>query len=249
MRIFGLIGYPLSHSFSEKYFTTKFLREGIRDAIYKTMPIDHIDKLPLLISETQNINGLNVTIPYKEQVMKYIHSLDPIAQEINAVNTLHFTRKQGQLHICGHNTDAWGFEHSIKPMLKPHHKKALVLGTGGAAKAVEYVLRKLGIQYLYVSRTAREGLINYCDLNESLMNEYTIVINTSPVGMYPNIDSCPYLPYECITPRHIFYDLVYNPEETKFMRLAKEKGAATKNGLEMLHLQAEKAWMIWNDVK
>ncbi len=248
MRIFGLIGYPLTHSFSEKYFSEKFERENITDAVYKPFPIASIEDFPGLIKNTPGLRGLNVTIPYKLGVMQYLDALDDTAKAIQAVNTIKFIEHNDEYTLKGFNTDAHGFMDSIKPYLdNQHHRKALVLGTGGASKAVVYVLEILGIDYLMVSRTPKKSNhIGYEDINQDTLAEFKVIINTSPLGMYPKTDSAPNLPYHALGKDHLLYDLVYNPEETKFMALGKAQGASVCNGLKMLHLQAEKAWEIWN---
>ncbi len=247
MRVFGLIGFPLSHSFSEKYFAEKFRNENIKDAKYKLFPIESIDAMPNMIKNMPDLYGLNVTIPYKQEAMKYLDKLDDIASEIKAVNTIKIERENDSIVLKGFNTDAYGFMDSMKPYLNNKHRKALVLGTGGASKAVIYVLKKLDIDYLMASRTPRENNhISYNDISVELLNDYKVIINTSPLGMYPKTDMAPDLPYHALGEDHLLYDLVYNPEETKFMALGKAQGAATCNGLKMLYLQAEKAWEIWN---
>lgn len=247
MRQFGLIGYPLSHSFSMKYFNGKFRNENIEDCEYLNFPIDTIDKLPLLISQNKDLTGLNVTIPYKEKVMNYLDRVDETAREIGAVNTVKIKRLKDKIILTGYNTDAYGFYSSIIPHLEKVHKKALILGTGGASKAIAHVFNRLGIDYIFVSRNPRkENHISYNDLTGNLINRFKIIVNTSPLGTYPDVDSCPDIPYEYITGDHLMYDLVYNPEITKFLEKGSKKGAKTINGLQMLHLQAEKAWEIWN---
>ncbi len=247
MRLFGLIGYPLSHSFSMKYFNDKFRNENIKDCEYRNFPIDTIEKLPSLVSQNTDLSGLNVTIPYKEKVIEYLDGTDLTAREIGAVNTIKITRSGNRILLTGYNTDAYGFYASITPHLKKSHRKAIILGTGGASKAVAYTLNQLGIIHVFVSRNpAKENHISYGDLTGKLINDYTIIVNTSPLGTYPDTDKYPDIPYEYITGRHLLYDLVYNPEMTKFLEKGSEKGAKTINGLMMLHLQAEKAWEIWN---
>jgi shikimate dehydrogenase len=247
MRQFGLIGYPLSHSFSMKYFTAKFRKENIKDCEYINFPIETIEKLPSLISQNKDLTGLNVTIPYKEQVIGYLDKIDETASEIGAVNTIKIQRSQGDYTLEGYNTDAYGFYSSIKPHMEKVHKKALILGTGGASKAIAHVFNQLGVDYIFVSRNPRkENHISYNELNSNLINSHKIIVNTSPLGTYPDVDSCPDIPYEYITAEHLLYDLVYNPELTKFLEIGLKKGAKTINGLKMLHLQAEKAWEIWN---
>lgn len=244
----GLIGYPLSHSFSKKYFADKFAEANISDFNYELFPIAQITDLPNLIKETPNLVGLNVTIPYKVQVIPYLDEIDAEAAKVGAVNTIKF--EQGKLK--GYNTDIYGFEHSLLDLLKSsskplHQLKALVLGTGGASKAVVHVLDKLGIFSQLVSRTKKNGVITYDSLEATKFKAYNIVINTTPLGTYPNIQTCPSLPYDAIEPYHYFYDLVYNPAEPVFLKNAKQAGASTKNGSDMLVLQAEKAWSIWTD--
>lgn len=240
-QLYGLIGYPLTHSFSPGYFNKKFQEGGI-DAVYKAFELKSINELPRLLNTYSQLKGLNVTIPYKQEVIPYLNSLDEAAEEIGAVNCIAF--EQGSLK--GYNTDILGFELSLNPLLQPHHNRALVLGTGGSSKAVKYVLRKLGIPYLSVSRNKDEDTITYDELNEELINKHTLIINTTPLGMHPHVDDYPPIPYQFITNQHLLYDLIYNPQETKFLSLGKARGAAVKNGLEMLHLQAEESWRIWN---
>jgi shikimate dehydrogenase len=242
MKQYGLIGYPLSHSFSKGYFSEKFSKEKITDSNYEIYPIETIQYFEALCQSHPNFIGLNVTIPYKEQVIPFLDALDEEAKSIGAVNTIKFENGKK----IGYNSDCYGFERSIKPFLQTHHKEALILGTGGASKAVEYVLKKLGIQFQYVSRAKSERAISYNDLNEEIIQKSTIIINTSPVGMYPNVTAAPPIPYEFIGEKHLLYDLVYNPEETLFLKNGKTKGAQVKNGLEMLYLQAERSWEIWN---
>lgn len=239
----GLIGFPLSHSFSKGYFTEKFTKENIPNHVYDTYSIKTIDLVEGLLENNQ-LSGLNVTIPYKEAVLPYLDELDETASEIGAVNTI----KISQGKTKGYNTDCYGFEMSFKPLLKDHHKRALVLGTGGASKAVIYVLKKLGISYQYVSRNIGEHQLSYEQVTAQTLKKYSIIINTTPLGMYPNVDSLPPLPYSALTSEHYLYDLVYNPEVTAFLQKGVEKNATIKNGLDMLHLQAEKAWEIWDTI-
>ncbi|WP_316819667.1 shikimate dehydrogenase [Pedobacter gandavensis] len=246
MKKFGLIGYPLSHSFSKKHFSEKFLKEEITDCGYELYPMENISSFPELIVADEEILGINVTIPHKVGVMAYLNDLDEAAAEIGAVNCVDIRRVNGKAVLKGFNTDAYGFEASLVPFLKSHHTKALVFGDGGAAKAVKYVLNKLGISFLVVTRKPAEGTILYEAVDEKLLQEYTVLINTTPLGMSPNVDSCPPIPYESITEKHLAYDLVYNPELTKFLEQSAASGAAIKNGLEMLYLQAERSWYIWN---
>lgn len=241
MQRYGLIGFPLKNSFSANYFNQKFAEQGL-DAVYQNFAIESMERFPELIKNHQDLNGLNVTIPYKQQVIPFLNHLDVVAQHIGAVNTIKFTQNE----LIGYNTDVFGFEKSILPLLKPWHQSALVLGTGGASKAVKYVLNKLGIKHRQVSRKANEGLI-YEELDKSNMRSHQIIINCTPLGMFPLVDEGPPLPYKYITNLHLVYDLIYLPEETLFLKQARENGAITKNGLEMLTLQAEKAWQIWNE--
>lgn len=244
MRQFGLIGYPLGHSFSKRFFTDKFQSEGI-EAAYETYPLENIELFPSLIQDIE-LSGLNVTIPYKEQVIPFLDEMDDAAAEIGAVNVIKFIRSNDRLTLKGYNSDAAGFEQSLTPYLQPHHTKALILGTGGASKAIRYVLNKLGIQTQYVSRTASESKISYNQLSNELMDEYKLIVNASPLGTFPNVDTCPDIPYEFLTEKHLLFDVVYNPAETLFMKKGKEKGATVINGEPMLIGQALVAWSIWN---
>lgn len=241
---YGLIGFPLGHSFSQKYFTEKFNREGI-DARYDLFPLESIEKVVDVLA-VDGLRGFNVTIPYKQQVMSYLDELTPEAEAIGAVNVVKVVwQPDGSRKLVGYNSDAYGFCESIRPMLGPSHRRALVLGSGGASKAVVYILKKLGVDPVIVSRKAAAGQLTYDDIDAKVMAEYTVIVNASPVGMSPHVDECPKLPYDSLTAGHVCYDLVYNPEETLFLKKSKEQGAATKNGLEMLHLQAEGAWKYW----
>lgn len=247
MKRFGLIGFPLSHSFSKKYFTEKFDRERIKDCDYENFPIRNIGLLPRLLSDNENLVGLNVTIPYKQSVMSYLDELDKDVPYIGAVNTIKIERKGQQIHTRGYNTDVYGFSTSLKPFLKQHHRHALILGTGGASKAVAHALRGMGFTLSVVSRTPKQAdQLSYGQITTDMMAKSKVIVNTSPLGMYPDIDSFPDIPYQYLTPEHILYDLVYNPAETKFLAIGGKMGATVINGLEMLHLQAEKAWEIWN---
>ncbi|MFN8285010.1 MAG: shikimate dehydrogenase [Chitinophagales bacterium] len=243
MKQFGLIGYPLSHSFSKGYFTEKFAKENITDCRYDIFPLEKIEDFTELCNTHNKLAGLNVTIPYKEKIIPFLDELDETAANIGAVNTIKFSDHKR----IGFNSDAYGFEMSLKPLLKSHHTSALILGTGGASKAVEYVLKKLGIDYQYVSRNKSEKAIAYEEVNDSIIQHSALIINCSPIGMYPNIDSAPDIPYQFLTDNHLLYDLIYNPEETQFLTEGKQRGAQTKNGLEMLYLQAERSWEIWNN--
>lgn len=242
MRQFGLIGFPLSHSFSKGYFSNYFSTENILDTQYENYPIESIDLFKSLWENNPSLQGLNVTIPYKKLVIPFLQHPSSVVQSIQACNCIRLY--DGALY--GYNTDVIGFEKSLLPSLKPHHQKALIFGTGGAATAVAWVLKKLGIAYQLVSRTASEGCIAYESLSPEVIEAHTLLIQTSPVGMYPNVDEAPNLPYEAITSKHHLYDLIYNPAETKFLTMGAAQGATTQNGLEMLHLQADASWEIWN---
>ena len=276
MTTYGLIGYPLGHSFSRKFFTEKFEKEGI-DAQYLNFEIPSIEEFPEIIKNNPELRGLNVTIPYKQQVMQYLDDISEEAKAIGAVNVVRIERPSPQPtpimgretmrnagnkpdglpikgdmseglrgSLIGYNSDVIGFVKSIKPLLKPHHKKALILGTGGASKAIRYGLEeKLGMETLFVSRSAREGMITYEEVTAEVLKEYEVIVNCSPVGMYPHVDECPALPYEAMNENNLLYDLVYNPLETLFMKKGAEQGATVKNGLEMLHLQAIASWKFW----
>lgn len=243
--LYGLLGYPLGHSFSRNYFNNKFEAEDI-DAEYINFEIPDINMLMEVISEYYNLNGLNVTIPYKEQVIPFLDELDEDAANIGAVNVIKIIHKNNDLILKGYNSDVVGFCDSISPLIKPHMKKALILGTGGAAKAVCYGLKKLGIESQFVSRKKTENTITYPEINKDIIDEHHIIVNTTPLGLYPNVDDCPDIPYELLTEKHLCYDLLYNPDETLFMKNAKGYGATVKNGLEMLLLQAFVSYEIWN---
>ncbi|MEN8138576.1 MAG: shikimate dehydrogenase [Bacteroidota bacterium] len=243
MREFGLIGRNISYSFSEGYFTKKFEELGITDCKYSTFDLKEISDLKELLESKPNLKGFNITIPYKEDVLAFLDDIDESAKSIKAVNTVII--ENGKL--IGYNTDTFGFKTSIKPFFEPQHRKALILGTGGAAKAIAFVLKELGVDFFFVSRNPKkDDEVAYSDLTEQAIKNFPFIINCSPVGTYPDVDSAPGIPYEGITSGHLLYDLVYNPEETKFLKNGKERGAATVNGLSMLHHQAEEAWRIWN---
>ena len=247
MRKYGLIGYPLSHSFSKRYFTEKFDREGVGDAEYENYPLESIGELPELVRAEPALAGLNVTIPYKEKVIPFLDSLAGDATAVGAVNTIRISRSGG-LRLTGYNTDVWGFETTLRPLLKPWHTFALVLGTGGAAKAVGYVLKKLGMEVWFVSRHPRgDRAIRYNELTGLMLQKIKLIVNTTPLGMAPHTDTCPDIPYRYLTSEHLLYDLVYNPEETLFMKLGKERKATVVNGMQMLVQQAERSWQIWNE--
>lgn len=242
MRLYGLIGYPLSHSFSKKYFTEKFEREGLKDYQYELFPVSSIEELPQLLEKHPELCGLNVTIPYKEQVLSYLHSENELVKAIRACNCIDI--RNGRLK--GYNTDVIGFERSLLEQWQPHHKKALILGTGGVSKAVQYIMQKMGLAYRYVSRKPGVHNYSYEQLTSAIMQEYTLIVNTTPLGMYPNVTEAPLIPYEALTPRHYLFDMVYNPDKTLFLKMGEEKGAAIKNGADMLKIQADESWEIWN---
>lgn len=241
MRTFGLIGKNIDYSFSRKYFSEKFEVENI-DAEYLNFDIATIEEFPETIRKNA-INGLNVTIPYKEKIIPFLDRLDAHAEKIKAVNTIKF-EEDGSL--TGYNTDYWGFSNALKPHLQRHHNRALILGTGGASKAIAYSLELLGIEFRFVSRKSKEDQYTYSELNKQIIEEHTLIINCTPLGTSPNIEAYPEIPIEFISEKHLIFDLIYNPSETRLMKLCSEKGAQTLNGLEMLKLQANKAWEIWN---
>ena len=242
MKTYGLIGKSLSHSFSKKYFTEKFDNQGLIDSEYINIEIETIEEFVEKVKEL-NPKGLNVTIPYKKAILPFLDELDEVAKEIGAVNTIVF--KNGKLK--GYNTDAFGFHQSIKPYFKPQHERALILGTGGASKAVEYVLKQYGVDIMFASRNdSKDNVLNWKDINENVIKHHLLIINCTPLGMFPNIDSKPAIPYSALTERHLLIDLVYNPDETLFLKLGKENGAKVLNGLTMLQQQAEKSWRLWN---
>ncbi|WP_298239274.1 shikimate dehydrogenase [uncultured Algibacter sp.] len=244
MHKLGLLGKNISYSFSKEYFKNKFINEEIDNVSYDNFDIEDITLFPSIINETKGLKGMNVTIPYKETVIPFLDKLNKKARAIGAVNTIKINKK-GKL--IGYNTDCYGFKKSIAPYLNENHKSALILGTGGASKAVIYSLKKLDIQCHYVSRNVSKKVsYTYSELNEDIIKQHLIIVNCSPVGTFPNINDCPNIPYGGITNNHILFDLIYNPDETKFLKLGKEKNATAINGLKMLKLQAEKAWSIWD---
>lgn len=240
---FGLIGKNISYSFSKKYFTEKFSQDLFDDCVYENFDIQDIAEFPEILKNNPDLKGLNVTIPFKEAIIPYLDTLSDKAFKIGAVNVIRFTKKG---NLKGYNSDCYGFKKSLEPLLQSHHKKALILGTGGAAKAVAFALQELGIFYTYVSREATENAIDYSRINTTTFDNFQIVINCTPLGTSPNTKEFPPIPYEFFTDKHIAFDLIYNPEETQFLKKAKKKGATIKNGYEMLVFQAEKAWKIWN---
>lgn len=242
---YGLIGYPLGHSFSIGYFNEKFENEGI-DAQYINFEIPSIENLPEILASNPELKGLNVTIPYKEKVISYLDDMSEEARAIGAVNVVRVTHKGNKTILKGFNSDVIGFTQSIEPMLETNtHKKALILGTGGASKAICYGLQQLRLETLFVSRTPKPGAITYDDITAETIREYNVIVNCTPCGMYPKADQCPKLPYEAMDSRNILYDLIYNPDETLFMQRGAENGASVKNGLEMLLLQAFASWEFW----
>ena len=244
MNKLGLLGKDISYSFSRTYFKKKFENENIKNTSYENFDIDNIDLFPSIIKNTKGLKGLNVTIPYKEQVIPFLDKVNKKAKAIGAVNTIRIT-KTGKL--VGYNTDCYGFKKTLKPFIKSHHKKALILGTGGASKAIAYTLDEMGITYQYVSRKLSDGIgFSYETLTEDDISDNQIIINATPLGTFPNIEDCPNIPYHAINEKHILFDLIYNPEETKFLKLGNKNRATTINGFLMLEFQAEKAWSIWN---
>ena len=244
MNLYGLIGYPLGHSFSKQFFTEKFLKEGLKDCIFENFAIPTIEEFPEILKQNSNLKGMAVTIPYKQQFLKFVTESSDEVTFIGAANCIKIKGDK----LIAYNTDIIGFEKSFVPLLKSNHKKALILGTGGASKAVQYILNKLAIDYLLVSRTANttDEYCTYAMLNAQIMNDYQIIINCSPVGTTPNENSCPEIPYHLVTKNHYLYDLVYKPEKTLFLKKGEEQKAQIKNGYEMLIIQAEANWAIWN---
>ncbi len=240
---FGLVGKDISYSFSRGYFTQKFADLGLDDHSYENFDFQAIDEITDVLKNNTNIKGMNVTIPYKQEVMPFLTELDEEAEKIGAVNTIQFT-KNG---LKGFNTDAYGFKNAMAPFLKPYHKKALILGTGGASKAVAYVLGELGISYIFVSRSAGDNKIGYDQVTEDVLKEHTILINCTPLGTHPNIEERPTLPYEFLSEKHFLFDLIYNPEKSAFLTAGEAKGAQISNGLRMLELQADRSWEIWQE--
>jgi len=242
---YGLIGYPLGHSFSISYFNQKFADENI-DASYENFEISTVDALPEIIATNPELRGLNVTIPYKEKVISYLDTLSPEARAIGAVNVIKVSRDGNSVKLKGYNSDVIGFTKSIEPMLERFHKKALILGTGGASKAINFGLKSLGLETVFVSRFQRPGTIQYKDVTPGVVKEYNVIVNCTPCGMYPHTEECPDIPYDALDSHNILYDLIYNPDKTLFMRKGEEHGANVKNGLEMLLLQAFASWEFWH---
>jgi len=245
-RLYGLIGNPLGHSWSKQFFDRKFRVEAISDAEYRLFQLAAVHEITELVNSTPLLCGLNVTIPYKTKVIPLLDKLDPVAREVNAVNTIKIIRDTNRITMHGYNTDVYGFEESIKPMLQQHHKAAMILGTGGAARAAAWVLKKMEMDFIFVSRKPQNSSqIHYDSINMNLLEKFPVIVNATPVGMFPDTDGLPPLPYEHINPRHLLFDMVYNPAETLFLARGLQQKASVRNGLEMLQLQAEKAWEIW----
>ena len=242
MRLFGLIGYPLTHSFSKDYFGEKFKREAVEDCRYENFQLANITELPGIIEDHADLEGLNVTIPYKESVLPFLDEKNELVIKTGACNCIKIINGK----LVGFNTDVIGFEKSLLSKIQSGHKNALILGTGGAAKAVEFVLKKNQIHYIYVSRKRSQNNITYEQLTPSVLEKNKLIINTTPVGMYPKINEILPLPFEAITPKHFLFDLIYNPPKTLFLRSGEERGATIQNGYEMLVCQAEESWKIWN---
>jgi len=247
MKLYGLIGFPLHHSFSRGYFTEKFSKEQLDDHAYLNFQIESVEKVIHVVKENPDLIGFNVTVPYKEKIIPFLDHISKDAIAVGAVNTVKVDRTGNKISLTGYNTDVNGFRTSLLGLLNPGTKNALILGTGGSSKAVSYVLRELGICYKMVSRKESRELLNYKDLDKKCMEEHLLIVNTTPLGTFPDSNSCPDIPYQYISSSHILFDLVYNPPETVFLREGRKRGAITKNGLEMLYLQAEKSWKIWNN--
>jgi len=247
MRKFGLIGYPLGHSFSRKYFSEKFIRENIRDCSYDNYPLNSLDEFPDLISADPEICGLNVTIPYKTEILKYIDETGPGIEEIGAVNVLKIKRNENKIKIYGYNSDVTGIRESVIPYLRRNVKEALILGTGGGSRAVQYVLAGMGLKITLVSRSEKQGCITYKQISPEIIGQADIVVNTTPLGMYPDINTAPDIDYSLLNEKHILFDLVYNPEMTRFLKMGQERGCSVITGIKMLISQAERSWEIWND--
>lgn len=247
MRKFGLIGYPLGHSFSKKYFTEKFLKEHINECSYENYPLTDLGQLQKLISEESELCGLNVTIPYKSEIFRFLDVIEPEAYEIGAVNVMKIRRSNKQIKLFGYNSDVTGIRDSLVPFINDNVRNAIILGTGGSSRAVSYVLKKFGLNVTHISRIKKPGILSYSDINSGLIKNTELIINTTPLGMFPNVESKPDINYNLLNKQHILFDLVYNPEHTAFLKMGEEQGCTTVSGLKMLHSQAEKAWEIWND--
>lgn len=246
MRLFGLIGFPLEHSFSAKYFAQKFENEGIKDCRYELFPLENIETLRTFIGNKPGLVGLNVTIPYKRQVIKYMDEVDPVAKQCGSVNTIKIQRTAQNIYLKAYNTDVVGFKQSLLDLIGASRPNALILGNGGSSKSVSYVLNQLNIKHHIISRKRTQCTLSYEDLhNKNLIGTHKLIINTTPLGMFPNTEGAPDIPYHDITDKHFLFDLIYNPAKTKFLQLGEEKNALNKNGFQMLHIQAEEAWKIW----
>lgn len=240
---YGLIGKTLKHSFSKSYFEKKFTQLGLTDHAYLNIELEKIEEVKKLIETNSNLKGFNVTIPYKESIIPFLDELSAEAKAIGAVNCVKI--RSGKM--IGYNTDVFGFASSVKPFIEPHHNKALILGTGGASKAIAYALKNIGVEVFFASSSKQNATtFLYSQLNEHMMRAFKLIVNTTPLGMFPDVNACPDIPYEFLTPEHLCYDAIYNPETTLFLQKAKAQGAVTINGLSMLQLQAEKSWEIWN---
>ncbi len=246
MRKFGLIGYPLGHSFSKKYFTEKFSREHIKGCLYENYPLTNISQITDLIRDNE-LEGLNVTIPYKSSVINFLNKIDPEAEAIGAVNVIKIKRTTGKTELRGYNSDITGIMATLSPVLSPEIKNALILGTGGSSKAVCHVLKKINVHYTLISRGKKPFCLTYSDINSEILGKTRLIINTTPLGMYPETESKPDLNYDLLGSRHILFDLVYNPEITEFLKMGKERGCTVLSGIKMLHSQAERSWEIWNN--
>jgi len=248
MDLYGLIGYPLRHSFSVRYFSEKFKKEKIVDSSYRNFSLERIEDFTEIIEKYPDLSGLNVTIPYKEKIIEYLDEVDDTAKKIGAVNTISIKNIDGQKYLKGYNTDAPGFMKALRTVLNPEIKSALILGTGGASKAIDFALQQADIKTIFVSRTPTpvSGEISYANLNADVIHENLLIVNTSPLGTFPNSEECPNIPYNLLSGKHILFDLVYNPERTLFMKKGQERGAKTSNGYMMLVNQAEESWKIWN---
>jgi shikimate dehydrogenase len=246
MRKFGLIGYPLGHSFSKKYFTEKFLNENITDCSYENFPLINLDEFPELIASDYELCGLNITIPYKSEIIRFLDFIKPEAKEIGAVNVIKINRSAGKIKLSGYNSDVTGIRDTLFPFINSTVSNALVLGTGGSSRAVCHVLNKFGLKVSLVSRDKRTDVLNYSDIDSRIIDRIQLIVNTTPLGMFPDVESKPEIDYKSLTRKHILFDLVYNPELTSFLKEGKLKGCQIISGIKMLHSQAEKAWEIWN---
>jgi len=247
MRKFGLIGFPLEHSFSKEYFAGKFSREKITDCTYENFPINSIKEFPDLLRKNPDLCGLNVTIPYKTEILKYVNITEDVVDQIGAANVLKIKRDNGKVYISAHNSDVYGIKDTLIPCARGKRRKALILGTGGSSKAVAWTLRKMGCEAILVSRRGRAGILTYSEINSALLENIDLIVNTTPLGMFPNIDSKPEIDYSLLGNKHILFDLVYNPEMTTFLKMGKERGCKIITGMKMLRSQADRSWEIWNE--